>query len=79
MALSNFFGVAWARVEIAGMRIEGAVRPGLRKELEAIKDEREREPLFKALVDEIYECGKADSATRVLEIGTIIDPVDMRE
>jgi acetyl-CoA carboxylase carboxyltransferase component len=60
------------------MGLEGAVRLGFKKELEAIAEGAEREALFTQLVDEMYERGKATEAAAHLEIDAVIDPADTR-
>ncbi len=45
--LAPFFTVAWPTGEFGGMGLEGAVRLGFRKEMEAIADPVEREKYFK--------------------------------
>ena len=71
--------VAWPTGELGGMGLEGAVRLGYRKELEAISDEHEREQLFEKLVSRLYESGKAVSVASHFEIDDAIDPVDTRK
>ena len=60
------------------MGLEGAVRLGYRKELEAIADPAERDALFRKLVDHMYARGKAEQVAEVLEIDSVIDPADTR-
>lgn len=60
------------------MGLEGAVRLGYRKELEAVADPQEREALFERLVADLYEAGKATEAASYLEIDAVIDPIDTR-
>ena len=43
------FTVAWPTSEFGGMGLEGAVRLGMRRELEAIEDEQERERVFEQI------------------------------
>ncbi len=43
-----FFTVAWPSGEFGGMGLEGAVRLGFRKELEAIADPHERQQAVRA-------------------------------
>ena len=50
------------------MGLEGAVRLGFRKELEAIDDAAERDALFRSMVARPYERGKAINMASVLEI-----------
>jgi acetyl-CoA carboxylase carboxyltransferase component len=73
------YSVAWPTGEFGGMGLEGAVRLGFRKELEAVKDEADREKLFESLVAKMYEVGKATEAAAHLEIDAVIDPADTRK
>jgi len=72
------FAVAWPSGEFGGMGLEGAVRLGYRKELEAAASGPEREALFDRLVAELYEKGKALEAAAHLEIDAVIDPAETR-
>ncbi len=73
------YTAAWPTGEFGGMGLEGAVRLGYRKELEAVEDETEREVLFEKLLAKMYEKGKAIEAATHLEIDAVIDPADTRE
>jgi acetyl-CoA carboxylase carboxyltransferase component len=73
-----FFAVAWPTGEFGGMGLEGAVRAGFKKELEAVKDPQEREALYEKLVTLAYERGKAINMASYLEIDAVIDPADTR-
>src|SRR5436190_4139032 len=75
---ASFFTVAWPTGEFGGMGLEGYVRLGFRKEMEAIADPEEREKYYKAKVAELYANGKAVSIASVLEIDEVIDPADTR-
>jgi acetyl-CoA carboxylase carboxyltransferase component len=75
---ASFFTVAWPTGEFGGMGLEGYVRLGFRKEMEAIADPTERENWYKAKVAEMYDRGKALSIASVLEIDEVIDPADTR-
>jgi acetyl-CoA carboxylase carboxyltransferase component/biotin carboxyl carrier protein len=75
---ASFFTVAWPTGEFGGMGLEGYVRLGFRKEMEAIADPAERENYYKAKVAELYANGKAVSIASVLEIDEVIDPADTR-
>ena len=70
---------AWPTGEFGGMGLEGAVKLGFKKELDAEKDEAERKALFDKLVAMMYEIGKATEAAAHLEIDAVIDPADTRE
>jgi acetyl-CoA carboxylase carboxyltransferase component len=72
------FCVSWPTGEFGGMNLEGAVRLGQRRELEAIADPDERERAFRAMVDRMYEHGNAINMASHLEIDDVIDPADSR-
>ena len=72
------YTAAWPTGEFGGMGLEGAVRLGYRKELEAVEDPAERAAMFDKLVARMYEIGKATEAASHLEIDAVIDPVDTR-
>ncbi|MGI5201784.1 carboxyl transferase domain-containing protein [Spirillospora sp. CA-108201] len=67
--------LAWPTGEIGGMGLEGAVRLGFRKELEAAEDPR---AMFDQMVAAAYEHGKALHAATVFELDDVIDPADTR-
>ncbi|HEV2610187.1 MAG TPA: carboxyl transferase domain-containing protein [Noviherbaspirillum sp.] len=73
-----FFTIAWPSGEFGAMGLEGAVRLGYRKELEAIADPAERKAAFEKMVAESYEKGKAINMASFLEIDDVIDPMDSR-
>ena len=75
----SFFTISWPTGEFGGMGLEGAVKAGFKKELEAIKDAQEREALYNRLVAELYERGKAINMASHLEIDAVIDPADTRK
>ena len=70
--------IAWPTGEIGGMGLEGAVRLGFRKELEAEEDPQQRQALFERLVASAYRNGKALNAATHFEIDDVIDPADTR-
>ena len=70
--------VAWPTGEFGGMGLEGAVRLGYRRELEAIEDAELREQSFQDRVASMYEHGKALNAASHFEIDDVIDPADTR-
>jgi acetyl-CoA carboxylase carboxyltransferase component len=72
------FTIAWPTGEVGGMGLEGAVRLGFRRELEAIEDDDERERSFEAMVAAAYEHGKALNAASHFEFDDVIDPADSR-
>ena len=72
------FTVAWPTGEFGAMGLEGAVRLGMRRELEAIEDEHERERVFEQTVAAAYERGRALNMAAYGEIDDVIDPADTR-
>ena len=70
--------LAWPTGEFGGMGLEGAVRLGYRKELEAVANDAERDALFRVMVDRMYAHGKAVSVASFFEIDDVIDPIDTR-
>lgn len=68
------FTVAWPTGEFGAMGLEGAVRLGYRKELQAVPDGPEREALYQRLVAEQYARGSAEQMATTLEIDAVIDP-----
>jgi acetyl-CoA carboxylase carboxyltransferase component len=72
------FCVAWPTGEFGGMNLEGAVRLGQRRELDAIADPEERERAYQAMVERMYEHGKAVNMATYFEIDDVIDPADTR-
>jgi acetyl-CoA carboxylase carboxyltransferase component len=73
------FTVAWPTGEFGGMGLEGAVRLGYRKELEAVPAGAQREALFEQLVARKYAEGGALNLASTLEIDAVIDPADTRD
>ena len=60
------------------MGLEGSVKLGMRRELEAIDDPAERERTYHAMVAAAYERGSAISLASYFEIDDVIDPADTR-
>jgi acetyl-CoA carboxylase carboxyltransferase component len=72
------YAASWPTGEFGGMGLEGAVRLGYRKELEAETDPAKREALFDTLLSREYEKGRAVEAAAHLEIDAVIKPADTR-
>jgi acetyl-CoA carboxylase carboxyltransferase component len=72
------FTTSWPTGEFGAMGLEGAVKAGFRRELEAVEDPEEREKLFNKYVSMAYEMGKAVNMAAYLEIDSVIDPADTR-
>ncbi len=70
--------VAWPGAHLGPMGLEGAVRLGLRKELEAIADDTEREERVRQATAAAQENAKALNAAALFEIDDVIDPADTR-
>lgn len=75
----SFFTAAWPTGEFGAMGLEGAVKAGFRKELDAVEDPEKKEALFNQLVDQLYDRGKAVNMAAYLEIDSVIDPIDTRK
>lgn len=69
---------AWPGGEFGGMGLEGAVRLGFRKELEAAP-EAEREALFQRLLQQAIDKGQALNMASHGEIDDVIDPAETRD
>jgi acetyl-CoA carboxylase carboxyltransferase component len=72
------FTVGWPTSEFGGMGLEGAVRLGMRRELDAVEDQDERERLFESFVAIAYERGRGLNMAAYGEIDDVIDPADSR-
>jgi acetyl-CoA carboxylase carboxyltransferase component len=60
------------------MGLEGAVKLGYRKELEAAAPGAERDALYRQLVAQQYANGQAMNMAATLEIDAVIDPAETR-
>ena len=82
MAAGSFkatdFTIAWPTGEFGGMNLEGAVRLGHRRELEAIEDADERAEATEALIAAAYQQGTALRGAELFEIDAVIDPAETR-
>jgi acetyl-CoA carboxylase carboxyltransferase component len=82
MAAGSFHAPAamlsWPTGEFGGMGLEGAVRLGYRKEMDAIEDPAARETYFREQVARLRAHGKALNMGMHLEIDAVIDPADTR-
>ena len=72
------FVIGWPTSEFGAMGLEGAVRLGLRRELEAIEDPGERQAAYEAAVAAAYERGQGLNMAAYGEIDDVIDPADTR-
>jgi acetyl-CoA carboxylase carboxyltransferase component len=60
------------------MGLEGSIKLGYRKELEAVADLEEREKLYEAMVAKAYQNGKALNVAMGFDFDDVIDPADTR-
>ncbi|MFL2804038.1 MAG: carboxyl transferase domain-containing protein [Dehalococcoidia bacterium] len=74
-----FFTIAWPTAEFAGMAIEGAVKLGYRREMEAMETAEERINFYEEMVETSYERAKAINAGSLFGIDDVIDPADTRK
>ena len=74
----TFFTISWPTGEFAGMGLEGSVKLGRRRELEAIADIAERKARYEKYVAEAYAWSRALNAATVSEVDDVIDPADTR-
>ncbi len=70
--------VAWPMAHLGPMGLEGAVKLALRKELEAIEDEDEREQRVRDLTAQAEANAKALNAATLFELDDVIDPAETR-
>jgi acetyl-CoA carboxylase carboxyltransferase component len=70
--------VAWPGAHLGPMGLEGAVRLGLRRELEAIADDDERERRVREVTALARENAKALNAATLFELDDVIDPAETR-
>ena len=70
--------LAWPTAHLGPMGLEGAVRLALRKELDAIADEEEREQRIRDLTDAAERNAQALNAAALFEIDDVIDPTETR-
>jgi acetyl-CoA carboxylase carboxyltransferase component len=70
--------VAWPAAHLGPMGLEGAVRLALRKELEAIEGEVERERRVRDLTAAAEDNAKAINAAMLFELDDVVDPAQTR-
>ena len=73
------FTVSWPTGEFGGMGLEGAVKLGYRKELQAIEDPDERKEAYDQMVADMYKRGKGVNMASHFELDEVIDPADSRK
>jgi acetyl-CoA carboxylase carboxyltransferase component len=72
------FMAAWPTGEFGAMGLEGAIKLGYRKELEAAAEGAPRQALYEKLVAQQYANGQAIPMAATLEIDAVIDPAQTR-
>lgn len=70
--------LAWPGAHLGAMGLEGAVRLSMRRELEAIEGEEQREARVRELTAYAQASSTALEVARVFEIDDVIDPVETR-
>ncbi|CCH76329.1 Biotin carboxylase [Nostocoides japonicum T1-X7] len=68
--------LAWPTGEVGAMGLEGAVRLGYRRELEAEPTAEARQRRYDELVAAAYEAGRATNAAQAFELDAVIDPAE---
>jgi len=71
--------VAWPAAHLGPMGLEGAVRLAMRKDLEAIEDEEERERRVREMTAMAEQNARAMNAAQLFEIDDVIDPAETRQ
>lgn len=69
---------AWPSAELGPMGLEGAVRLGSRRELDAIEDPQQREARVAELLAAMREQASALNVATYAEVDDVIDPADTR-
>jgi acetyl-CoA carboxylase carboxyltransferase component len=69
---------SWPTGELGAMGLEGAVRLGYRREIEAIEDTAEQQAYFEERLAELHRNSRALRAATYFELDDVIDPADSR-
>jgi acetyl-CoA carboxylase carboxyltransferase component len=70
--------IGWPTAELGAMGLEGAVRLGLKRELDAITDPEERERRVREVTEHAHEHAKALNAATIFELDDVVDPAETR-
>lgn len=70
--------VGWPTSELGPMGLEGAVRLGFRRELDAAGSDEERQQLEDQMIELAYEHARGTNVASYGEIDDVIDPADTR-
>jgi acetyl-CoA carboxylase carboxyltransferase component len=73
------YTIAWSTDKFGATGLEGAVKPGFKKELAAVQDPTVRNILFEQPLAEQYQKGQAQEVVSVLEIDAVIEPANIRK
>jgi acetyl-CoA carboxylase carboxyltransferase component len=71
--------LAWPTAEFGAMGVEGAVRLGFQRELDALEDDTAREQRVAELVEAIRAQSNALNMATFFEIDDVIDPATTRD
>lgn len=77
--LNPSYTISWPQGEFGAMGLEGAVKLGFKKQLDAISSRGERQKMFDELLAQQYENGKALEVASVLEIDAVVEPLQTRK
>ena len=70
--------IGWPSAELGAMGLEGAVKLGFKRELDAIADPDERAERLEAMVAHAHDHAKALNAATLFELDDVIDPAETR-
>ncbi len=73
-----FFTVSWPGAQFGAMNLDGAVRIGMRKQLDAIEDPQAREEAARGMIAEAHRRGAALNMASLLELDAVVDPAETR-
>ena len=70
--------IGWPTAELGAMGLEGAVKLGFKRELDAIEDPDERAKRLEEMVAHAHDHAKALNAATLFELDDVIDPAETR-
>jgi acetyl-CoA carboxylase carboxyltransferase component len=70
--------IGWPTAELGAMGLEGAVKLGFKRELDAIEDPDERAKRLEEMVAHAHDHAKAINAATLFELDDVIDPAETR-
>lgn len=74
----NRFTIGWPTSEFGAMGLEGAVKLGFKRELQAIDEPERRQAELDRRVEEMYRLGRGLNVATHFEIDDVVDPADTR-